>query len=91
MSEQSLKEAIKNYKELQRLAEDLESEIEAVKDTIKAELTRQGVEELTAGEYKVRWTAVKSSRLDTGTLRKAAPELCEKFTKSVETKRFCVA
>lgn len=91
MSEQRLKEAIKNYKELQRLAEDLESEIEAVKDTIKAELTRQGVEELTAGEYKVRWTAVKSSRLDTGALRKAAPELCEKFTKSVEAKRFCVA
>lgn len=91
MSEQSLKEAIKNYKELQRLAEDLESEIEAVKDTMKAELTRQGVEELTAGEYKVRWTAVKSSRLDTDALRKAAPELCEKFTKSVETKRFCVA
>lgn len=91
MSEQSLKETIKNYKELQRLAEDLESEIEAVKDTIKAELTRQGVEELTAGEYKVRWTAVKSSRLDTGALRKAAHELCEKFTKSVETKRFCVA
>lgn len=60
MSEQSLKEAIKNYKELQRSAEDLESEIEAVKDTIKAELTRQGVEELTAGEYKVRWTAVRS-------------------------------
>ena len=91
MSEQSLKEAIKNYKELQRLAEDLESEMEAVKDTIKAELTRQGVEELTAGEYKVRWMAVKSSRLDTSALRKAAPELCEKFTRSVETKRFCVA
>ena len=62
-----------------------------VKDTIKAELSRQGVDELTAGEYKVRWMAVKSSRLDTSALRKAAPELCEKFTRSVETKRFCVA
>lgn len=91
MSEQNLKEAIRNYKELQKLAEELEQEMEAVKDTIKAELTRQGVEELTAGEYKVRWTAVKSSRLDTSALRKAAPELCEKLTRSVETKRFCVA
>lgn len=91
MSEQNLREAIKNYKELQRLAEDLEQEMEAVKDAIKAELTRQGVDELTAGEYRVRWAAVKSSRLDTNALRKAAPELCEKFTRSVETKRFSVA
>ena len=91
MSEQNLKEAIRNYKELQRLAEELEQEMETVKATIKAELSRQGVDELTAGEYKVRWTVVKSSRLDTSALRKAAPELCEKFTRSVETKRFCVA
>ena len=91
MSEQNLKEAIRNYKELQRLAEELEQEMETVKDTIKAELSRQGVDELTAGENKVRWMAVKSSRLDTSALRKAAPELCEKFTRSVETKRFCVA
>ena len=91
MSEQNLKEAIRNYKELQRLAEELEQEMETVKATIKAELSRQGVDELTAGEYKVRWTVVKSSRLDTSALRKAAPELCEKFTRSVEAKRFCVA
>lgn len=91
MSEQNLKEAIRNYKELQKLAEELEQEMEMVKDTIKAELSRQGVDELTAGEYKVRWMAVKSSRLDTSALRKAAPELCEKFTRCVETKRFCVA
>ena len=35
MSEQNLKEAIRNYKELQRLAEELEQEMETVKDTIK--------------------------------------------------------
>ena len=91
MSTQAIYEAVKAYKEYQRMMEELESEMEAVKDTIKAELSRQGVDELTAGEYKVRWTAVKSSRLDTSALRKASPELCEKFTRGVETKRFCVA
>ena len=35
MSEQNLREAIQNYRELQRLAEDLEQEMETVKDTIK--------------------------------------------------------
>ena len=91
MTEQSLKDAIRNYKELQRLAEELEQEMETVKDTIKAELSRQGVDELTAGEYKVRWTAVKSSRFDAAAFRKEMPDLAEQFTRSVETKRFSVA
>lgn len=91
MNEQSLKEAIKNYKELQRLSEELEQEMEAVKDAIKAELTRLGVDELAAGEYKVRWTAVKSSRFDTAAFRKAMPDLAAQFTRNVESRRFSVA
>ena len=91
MSEQSLREAIKNYKELQRLAGGLEQELEAAKDDIKAELCRRGVEELVAGEYKVRYTAVKSSRFDTTAFRKAMPDLAAQFTKRVESKRFSVA
>ena len=91
MSEQNLKDAIRNYKELQRLAEELEQEMETVKDAIKAELSRQGVDELAVGEYKVRWTAVKSSRFDAAAFRKAMPDLAEQFTRSVETKRFSVA
>ena len=91
MSTQAIYEAVKAYKEYQRMMEELESEMEAVKDTIKAELSRQGVDELTAGEYKVRWTAVKSSRFGAAAFRKAVPDLAEQFTRSVETKRFCVA
>lgn len=91
MSEQNLREVIKNYKELQRLAEDLAQEMEAAKDTIKAELAARGVDELTAGEYRVRYTAVKSSRFDTTAFRRAMPDLAEKFTKSVESKRLSVA
>ena len=91
MSTQAIYEAVKAYKEYQRMMEELESEMEAVKDTIKAELSRQGVDELTAGEYKVRWTAVKSSRFDAAAFRKEMPDLAEQFTRSVETKRFSVA
>lgn len=91
MSEQNLREAIKNYKDLQRLAEELEQEMEAAKDSIKAELAARGVDELTAGEYKVRYTAVKSSRFDTTAFHKAMPDLAAQFTRSVESRRFSVA
>ncbi len=77
MSEQNLREVIRNYKELQRLAEELAQEMEAAEDTIKAELTARGVDELTAGEYKVRYTKVKSSRFDTAAFRRAMPNLAE--------------
>lgn len=91
MSEQNLREAVKNYKEYQRMMEELESEMEAVKDTIKAELAARGVDELTVGEYKVRYTAVKSSRFDTTAFRKAVPDLAAQFTRSVESRRFSIA
>ena len=48
-------------------------------------------EELRAGEYKVTWKAVTSTRLDTAALKKALPDVAERFTKQTTTRRFCVA
>lgn len=48
-------------------------------------------ETLLAGEYSIRWKTVRSSRLDTAALRKALPEVAERFTKAVTARRFCVA
>lgn len=47
-------------------------------------------EELRVGEYKVFWKTVTSSRLDTKALKAALPELVERFTNTVITRRFCV-
>ena len=48
-------------------------------------------EELRAGEYKVTWKAVTSSRLDTTALKKALPDVASRFMKSITSRRFCVA
>lgn len=48
-------------------------------------------EELRAGEYKVTWKPVTSTRVDTKALKAAAPELVERFTKVTTARRFCVA
>ena len=65
------------------------AEAEAIKDTIKAEMG--DAEELRAGEYKVTWKAVTSSRLDTTALKKALPDVAARFMKSTTSRRFCVA
>ena len=48
-------------------------------------------ESVQAGEYKITWKAVTASRIDTTALKKALPEVAERFTKTTTARRFCVA
>lgn len=91
MSIHEMESKIRELRQLQALIDEATAEAEAIKDTIKADMTAQGAEELRAGEYRVTWKPVTSSRLDAAALRKAAPELCERFTKTSTTRRFSVA
>lgn len=91
MSMNEMESKIRELRQLQALIDDAQQEAEAIKDQIKASMTAQGAEELRAGEYKVTWKAVTSSRLDTTALKKALPEVVERFTKTTTSRRFCVA
>ena len=91
MSNQEMQSKVNELRELRRLADELDAEITAIQDSIKAHMTAIGAEELTGTDYRITWKTVTSSRLDAAALRKAAPELCERFTKTASTRRFCVA
>lgn len=89
MSNTELTSKIKELRELQSLIEEAQAEAEAIRDLLKAHMGEQ--EELRAGEYKVTWKAVTSSRLDTAALKKALPDVAQAFTKQTTTRRFVVA
>lgn len=89
MSMNEIEGKVRELRQLQTLIEEAQAEAEAIKDAIKAHMG--DTEELRAGEYKVTWKPVTSSRLDTAALKKAAPELVERFTKTSTTRRFLVA
>ena len=89
MSINELEAKVRELREIQTLIEEALEEAEAIKDAIKAAMG--DAEELRAGEYKVTWKAVKSSRLDAAALKKALPEVAERFTRITTTRRFCVA
>mgnify|MGYP004492929051 FL=1 len=89
MSTQDIERKIKLLREMQRMAEEAQAEAEALKDEIK--LFMGDSEELTAGEYKITWKSVESSRIDTAALKKAMPQIAEAFTKTTATRRFCIA
>ena len=88
MSNHELESKIRELRQLQQLIEEAQAEAEAIRDTIKAVMGES--EELRAGEYKVTWKAVKSSRIDTSALKTALPDVIKAFTRETVPRRFCV-
>ena len=81
----------KELRELKRMAEEAAAEITTLEDEIKAELTARCVEEVIAGDYKIRWTTVTGSRFDSGSFKKALPDLYARYCKAATSRRFSVA
>ena len=90
MSQIEIIRKIEALQELRRLQEELNAEIEAAQDEIKAHMTEQGVDCLAAGGYKITWKLITSSRIDTAALKKSMPELAALYTKTTQSRRFCV-
>lgn len=89
MSTNELEMKVRELRQLKALIEEATAEMETIKDAIKAHMG--DAQELRAGEYKVTWKPVISSRLDSKALKAAAPELVERFTKTITSRRFCMA
>lgn len=89
MSMSEIESKVRELRQLQALIEEAQAEAENIKNQIKAHMGQ--AEELRAGEYRITWKSVTASRLDSKALKAAAPELVERFTKTVTSRRFCVA
>lgn len=76
--------------ELESLIEEAKAEAEAIKDSLKAEMTKREVTELEAGDSIIRYTPTVSKRLDTAKFKRTMPELYESFTRTVNSSRFSV-
>ena len=79
---------MQDLQELKRMREELDAEIEAAQDAIKAEMGE--AESITAGAYKITWKAIESTRLDGKALKAALPEIAARFTVTSTVRRFCV-
>ena len=89
MSINEMEAKARELRQLQALIEEAQAEAEAPKDSIKAAMGDS--ESIQAGEYKITWKPVKSSRIDTAALKKALPDVAERFTKETTVRRFTVA
>ena len=89
MSTSEIESKVRELRQLQALIEEAQAEAEGIKDAIKAAMGDS--EELRAGEYRITWKPVQAASLDTAALRKALPDVAERFTRTTTTRRFCVA
>ncbi|MBR4908170.1 MAG: hypothetical protein IKZ43_04070 [Acidaminococcaceae bacterium] len=90
MSIKELDSRVTTLRELQSEIERLTAEVEAIKDSIKAEMVNRGEETLTGNGWKASWKVIESSRLDGKALKAAMPEIAARFTVSTRTSRFTV-
>ena len=79
---------VQELMELRRMAEELQSEIDALQEAVKSFM---GIEEtMIAGAFKVSYKSVTSSRLDSAALKKELPDIAARFMKQTVTRRFTV-
>lgn len=86
---QLIEQDCREYRELLRMREEIIAEMETLSDKIKAAMGDH--ETIVAGEYKVSYKTVQSSRLDTTAIKARFPELVQQFMKTVSCKRFTIS
>ena len=91
MSSIEISEKIRALKEWEEVIAEAQAEAEAIKDSIKAEMSARQVEELEADTFIVRWTSVLSNRFDTTAFKKEHNDLYKQFTKQTTSRRFSIA
>ena len=84
----NLESKVKELMELKHMKEELDTEITSIEDELKQAMGNEEI--LIAGPFKIDWKTVVSSRIDTTALKKALPDIAERFMKQTTIRRFCV-
>ena len=91
MSANEITTKIESLRELEELIEEAKAEAETLRDEIKAEMLNRNIEEMTVGQYIIRWTSILSNRFDTTGFKRAYGELYKAYTKQIASRRFTIS
>lgn len=91
MSTNQIARKIEALLEWEKIMEEAKEQAETLRDELKQEMMARNTEELSAGQYIVRWTSVLSQRFDSTAFKKTMPEVYRSFIKQVTSRRFSIA
>ena len=83
------KEQILELKDIEAKIAELKAKAEVIKDKIKAEMGSE--EHIMVDGYKVNYTIVISTKLDSKKLKSELPDLWKKYSKEDITRRFSIS
>lgn len=84
----NINETMRELAQYTRLQEEAAATVEALKDQLKQYMSENQLETLAGDEHKATYKTVTSSRIDTTALKKDAPEIAAKYTRTTESRRF---
>ena len=91
MSTNQIMSKIENLLYWEKIMEEAKEKAEALRDEIKQEMVNRNTEEMTVGQYIVRWTSVLSQRFDATAFKKVMPDIYKAYLKQVSSRRFTIA
>ena len=91
MSANQIVEKIEKLHEWERIMEEAKAEADVLRDELKQEMLIRNTEELTVGQYIIRWTSVLTQRFDATAFKKVMPDIYKVYLKQVSSRRFTIA
>ena len=91
MSANEMTTKIEALRDLEELIEEAKAEAETLRDEIKTEMLNRNTEEMSVGQYIIRWTSVLSNRFDTTGFKKMYADLYKEYTKQIASRRFTIS
>lgn len=91
MSKIELLAKIELLNKYEAMVEEMKAQADSIRNEIKAEMEARELEEMIAGQYIIRYTAVLSNRFDTTAFKKVMPEIYKAYTKQVSSRRFTIS
>lgn len=91
MSKIELLAKIELLNKYEAMMEEVKAQADTIRNEIKAEMEARELEEMIAGQYIIRYTAVLSNRFDTTAFKKVMPEIYKAYTKQVSSRRFTIS
>ena len=90
MSTNEMTSKVEQLRAMEAIIADMTKAADAIRDEIKAEMTRRGAEEMEVGRYIIRWTPVLTQRFDTSAFKRTLPEIYKAYLKQSASRRFAI-
>lgn len=90
MTREELRTTLKKLGRARKKLDAAKAEYDALKDACRDHMIAQKLEALELDGYQLEYRLVITNSVDVKALKKAMPELCERFTRAAESRRFTV-